>query len=126
MPLLKAQASERYSEALDHEVREFGVRAVVIEPAAMRTLFETSTAPSDMPLAVYDASRAKYLAVFERAMAVADTAESVAETIVRAARDKTPRLRYPFGKAARQVAFARRFVPRALFDKILRSQFGLA
>ena len=30
------------------------------------------------------------------------------------------------GKAARQVAFARRFVPRALFDKILRSQFGLA
>jgi len=59
-------------------------------------------------------------------MAVADTAESVAETIVRAARDKTPRLRYPSGKAARQVAFARRFVPRTLFDKILRSQFGLA
>ena len=63
---------------------------------------------------------------YERAMAVADTAESVAETIVRAARDKTPRLRYPSGKAARQAAFARRFVLRALFDKILRSQFGLA
>ena len=30
------------------------------------------------------------------------------------------------GKAARQVAFARRFVPQSLFDKILRSQFGLA
>ena len=30
------------------------------------------------------------------------------------------------GKAARQVAFARRFVPRSLFGKILRSQFGLA
>ena len=29
------------------------------------------------------------------------------------------------GQATRQVAFARRFVPRALFDKILRSQFGL-
>jgi len=79
-----------------------------------------------MPLAAYDASRAKYLVAYERAMAVADTAESVAETIVRAARDKTPRLRYPSGKAARQVAFAGRFVPRALFDKILRSQFGLA
>jgi len=38
----------------------------------------------------------------------------------------TPRLHYPSGKAARQVAFARRFVPRALFDKILRPQFGLA
>jgi len=126
MPLLKARASEGYSEALDQEVREFGVRVVVVEPAATRTSPEATTAPSDMPLAVYDANRAKYLAVHERAMAVADTAESVAETIVRTARDNTPRLRYPSGKAARQVAFARRFVPRALFDKILRSQFGLA
>jgi short-subunit dehydrogenase len=119
MPMLKTQASEGYSESLDHEVREFDVRVVVIEPAATRTSFETSTAPSDTPLAAYDASRAKYLAV-------ADTAESVTGTIVRAARDKTPRLRYPSGKAARQVAFARRFVPRTLFDTILRSQFGLA
>ncbi|MDA9509391.1 short-chain dehydrogenase [Bradyrhizobium sp. CCBAU 11386] len=119
-------AIEGYSESLDHEVREFGVRVVVIEPAATRTPFEASTVPSDMPLAAYNASRTKYLVAYERAMAVADTAESVAETIVQAARDKTPRLRYPSGKAARKAAFARRFVPRALFDKILRSQFGLA
>jgi short-subunit dehydrogenase len=119
-------ALEGYSESLDHEVREFGVRVAVIEPAATRTSFETSTAPSDTPLVAYDESRAKYLVAYERAMAVADTAESVAKTIVLAARDKTPRLRYPSGKAARQGAFARRFLPRSLFDKILRSQFGLA
>jgi len=119
-------ALEGYSESLDHEVREFGVRVSVIEPAATRTSFESSTVQADGPLKVYDASRAKYLVAFERAMAVADTAESVAETILLAARDKTPRLRYPSGKAARQVAFARRFLPRSLFDKILRSQFGLA
>jgi short-subunit dehydrogenase len=108
-------ALEGYSESLDHEVREFGVRVAVIEPAATKTSFESSTVPADSPLSVYDASRAKYLVAFERAMAVADTAESVAKTIVLAARDKTPRLRYPSGKAARQVAFARRFLPRALF-----------
>jgi len=119
-------AIEGYSETLDHEVREFGVRVAVIEPAATRTSFEASTGPSDTPIAAYDASRAKYLVAYERAMSAADTAESVAETIVRAARDKTPRLRYPTGKAARQVAFVRRFVPRSLFDKMLRSQFGLA
>jgi short-subunit dehydrogenase len=119
-------ALEGYSESLDHEVREFGVRVAVIEPAATRTSFESSTVHADRPLSAYDASRAKYLVAFERAMAVADTAESVAETIVLAARNKTPRLRYPSGKAARQVAFARRFLPRSLFDKILRSQFGLA
>lgn len=119
-------ALEGYSESLDHEVREFGVRVAVIEPAATRTSFESTTVHADRSLSAYDASRAKYLLAFERAMAVADTAESVAETIVLAARDKTPHLRYPSGKAARQVAFARRFLPRALFDKILRSQFGLA
>ncbi len=118
-------ALEGYSESLDHEVREFGVRVAVIEPAATRTSFESSTVQADRRLSAYDASRAKYLAAFERAMAVADTAESVAETIVLAASDKTPHLHYPSGKAARQVAFARRFLPRSLFDKILRKQFGL-
>jgi short-subunit dehydrogenase len=119
-------ALEAYSESLDHEVREFGVRVAVIEPAATKTSFESSTVQADKRLTAYDASRAKYLAAFGRAMAIADTAESVAETIVLAAGDKTPRLRYPSGKAARQVAFVRRFLPRSLFDTILRTQFGLA
>ena len=58
-------------------------------------IFEVCALPSDTPLAAYDASRAKNLAAYELAMALADTAESVAETIVRAASNKTPRLRYP-------------------------------
>jgi short-subunit dehydrogenase len=119
-------ALEGYSESLDHEVRELGVRVAVIEPAATRTSFESSTVNADRPLNAYDASRAKYLVAFERAMAIAATAESVAETIVLAALDKTPRLRYSSGKAGRQIAFARRFLPRSLFDKIVRKQFGLA
>ena len=45
-------------------------------------IFEARTLPSDTPFAAY-----------ELAMALADTAESVAETIVRASCDKTPRLR---------------------------------
>lgn len=119
-------ALEGYSESLDHEVREFGVRVAVIEPAATRTLFETSSVGADRPQSLYDASRAKYLKAFGRAMDIADTPESVADTIVLAARAKTPQLRYPSGKAARQVALARRFLPRSVFDRVLRSQFGLA
>jgi len=118
-------ALEGYSESLDHEVREFGVRVTVIEPAGTQTSFENSTIPPDTRITAYDSSRAKYLVAYDRVMAVADTAESVAETIVLAASAKTPRLRYPSGKAARQISFARRFLPRSLFDKILRSQFGL-
>ena len=119
-------ALEGYSESLDHEVREFGVRVAVIEPGTTRTQFESSTLSADRPLSVYDASREKYRVAYERAMASADTAEGVAKTIVIAATDKTPRLRYASGKAARQGAFARRFLPRSLFDRILHKQFGLA
>jgi short-subunit dehydrogenase len=54
-------ALEGYSESLDHEVREFGVRVAVIEPAATRTSFESSTVNADKPLNAYDATRAKYL-----------------------------------------------------------------
>lgn len=59
-------------------------------------------------------------------MAVADTPESVAQTIVRAALAERPLLRYPSGPSAQQGALARRFLPRALFDKVLHKQFGLA
>lgn len=118
-------AIEGYSESLDHEVREFGIRVAVIQPGVTRTLFDSSVAPPDQPLSVYDPSRRKYLTAYESAISAADTAESVAETILLAAGDKRPRLRYTSGKVARQGAFARRFLPRALFDKALHRQFGL-
>ena len=118
-------AIEGYSESLDHEVREFGVRVAVIEPGATRTSFEASNTPGDIPLVAYEQTQAKYRVAFDQAMAAGDSAEEVAATIVRAAQDKTPRLRYPSGKAARQSAFARRFLPRSLFDRILHKQFGL-
>jgi len=119
-------AIEGYSESLDHEVRDFGVRVLVIEPALTRTAFEDNNIPADRPIAFYDTARARFLRANEASMTAAATAESVAETIVQAARDESPRLRYPSGKAARQVAFARRFVPRAMLDKKLRQEFGLA
>jgi short-subunit dehydrogenase len=119
-------ALEGYSESLDHEVHGFGVRIAVIEPGATRTSFESSTTVCDQPLAAYDSLRAGYQTAFDRTMADADTADSVADTIVRAATDPRVQLRYPSGKAARQGAFARRFLPRSLFDKILHKQFGLS
>lgn len=118
-------ALEGYSESLDHEVREFGVRVAVIQPGVTRTLFDASVSPADQPLSAYAASRQKYLVAYASALAVADSAESVADTIVLAASDRVPRLRYPSGKVAHQGAFARRFLPRALFDKLLHRQFGL-
>lgn len=119
-------AIEGYSESLDHEVRNFGIRVAVIEPWATKTSIEANSPKGDRPVAAYAQILAKYRTAFDAAMAGGDTAEEVAVTIVAAAQDRVPRLRYPSGKAARQTSFARRFLPRSFFDKTLRKQFGLA
>lgn len=113
-------AIEGYSESLDHEVRPFGIRVAVIEPWATKTSIEASSPRGDRPVAAYAQTFARYRTAFDAAMAAGDTAEDVAATILTAAQDRSPRLRYPSGKAARQTSFARRFLPRAMFDRTLR------
>ena len=117
-------AIEGYSESLDHEVRNFGIRVAVIEPWATKTSIDANSPTGERPVGVYDETFARYRRNFEAAMAKGDTAETVAAVIVEAAQDRAPRLRYPTGKAAKQTVFARRFLPRALFDRTLRKQFG--
>lgn len=119
-------AIEGYSESLDHEVRPFGIRVSVIEPWATKTAIEANSPQGDRPVPAYAQTLARYRAAFDAAMAAGDTPEDVAATIVAAAQDNAPRLRYPSGKAARQTSFARRYLPRGLFDRSLRKQFNIA
>ena len=114
-------------EALKGDRRgQFSIRVAVIEPWATKTSIEANSPQGDRPVAAYSQTLARYRAAFDTAMAAGDTAEDVAATIVKAAQDGTPRLRYPSGKAARQTSFARRFLPRKLFDRTLRKQFNIA
>jgi NAD(P)-dependent dehydrogenase (short-subunit alcohol dehydrogenase family) len=115
-------AIEGYSESLDHELRTFGIRVVLVEPAYTRTSFEENLARPDRLLGVYDAARAGMNAVLRKAMDTGDAPEIVARTILKAATAPVPRRRYAAGKLARQVGFLRRFVPEALFDRSLRKQ----
>jgi NAD(P)-dependent dehydrogenase (short-subunit alcohol dehydrogenase family) len=119
-------AIEGYSESLDHEVRGFGIRVSVIEPWATKTAIEANSPQGDRPVAAYAQTLARYRTAFDAAMAGGDTPEDVAATILAAAQDRAPRLRYPSGKAARQTSFARRFLPRSVFDRTLRKQFNIA
>ena len=119
-------ALEGYSESLDHELRAFGIRVVLVEPAYTRTLFEDNLTTPDRLLDVYDLARAGAKAVMREAMQqVGDVPEVVAETVLKAATAAVPRRRYAAGKKARQTSFLRRFVPEAAFDKSLRKQMRL-
>lgn len=118
-------AIEGYSESLDHELRGFGIRVVLVEPAYTRTSFEENLTQPDRSLDVYDAARAGMNAVLRKAIGAGDAPEVVAGTVLEAATASPPRRRYAAGKMARQASFLRRFVPESAFDKSLRKQNGL-
>src|SRR3954454_21892273 len=44
---------EGYSESMDHELREHGIRVMLVEPAYTRSSFDASSVPADEPLGVY-------------------------------------------------------------------------
>jgi NAD(P)-dependent dehydrogenase (short-subunit alcohol dehydrogenase family) len=118
-------AIEGYSESLDHELRPFGIRVVLVEPAYTRTSFEDNLAKPDQLLDIYDSARAGMNVILRKAMVTGDAPDVVATTILEAATASRPRRRYAAGKTARQVSFLRRFVPESAFDKSLRKQNGL-
>lgn len=118
-------AIEGYSQSLDHELREFGIRVLLIEPAYTRTDMENNSLEADTPLPVYAETRAKMFALNAQMLATGDDASVVADTVLRAATDDAPNLRYPSGKTAKQVSLVRRIVPAKMFDKSLRKQLGL-
>jgi NAD(P)-dependent dehydrogenase (short-subunit alcohol dehydrogenase family) len=118
-------AIEGYSESLDHELRPFGIRVVLVEPAYTRTSFEENLSRPDQLLDIYDSARAGMNVILRKAIETGDAPEVVAKTVLKAATDSVPRRRYAAGKMARQVSFLRRFVPASAFDKSLRKQLGL-
>ena len=61
-------AVEGYSESLDHEVREHGVRVLLVEPANTNTGFEANIVQADTPLPVYAQQRH----TFDEVMAAVD------------------------------------------------------
>ena len=113
-------AIEGYSESLDHEVREHGVRVLLVEPAYTRTDFDTNAIQPDAPLPIYAAQRHVFDGVMASAMAGGDDPAVVARSIVAAATDPKPKLRYTAGPTAGRVSALRRYVPSWAFDRQIR------
>jgi NAD(P)-dependent dehydrogenase (short-subunit alcohol dehydrogenase family) len=113
-------AVEGYTESLDHEIREFGVRALLIEPALTSTAFEANLLPLATPLPHYAEQREAHDAVLAAGLASGDDPSIVAAAIVAAATDAKPKLRYTAGPMARRMSRLRRFAPAGAFDQGVR------
>jgi NAD(P)-dependent dehydrogenase (short-subunit alcohol dehydrogenase family) len=119
-------AIEGWSESVDHEVREHGVRVLLVEPAYTKTAFEANAAQPDAPLPMYAEQRQVFGRVMASAMEAGDDPAVVAKVVVAAATDRRPRVRYAAGPTAGRVRTLRRFAPTGAFDKQIRKLNRLA
>jgi NAD(P)-dependent dehydrogenase (short-subunit alcohol dehydrogenase family) len=119
-----SDAEGGYSETLDHEVRRFGVRAMLIEPAFTKTKITGHAKSAKVALDVYAAERKRRAEFAEREVERGDDRRRVAETVWNALSAESPRLRYPVGKGV-VLSRLRRFAPAGMFDRSLRKQFQL-
>ena len=119
-------AVEGYSESVDHEVREHGVRVLLVEPAYTSTGFDANVVQPDTPLPVYAQQRHIADQVVAAGLKDGDDPATVAKVIVVAATDPKPKLRYTAGPAAGRVSTLRRIIPARAFDRQIRKLNRLA
>jgi NAD(P)-dependent dehydrogenase (short-subunit alcohol dehydrogenase family) len=117
-------AVEGYTETLDHEIRRFGVRALLVEPAYTRTKLSGNTKSAKISLEVYADERKRLTDAAEQNIERGDDPRLVAEAVLNGLTAKSPRLRYPVGKGV-TLSRLRRFVPAGMFDRSLRKEFQL-
>jgi len=119
-------AIEGYSESLDHELRNWGIRSIVIEPAYTKTPFDANLLEPDAKLNAYDEVRNAVTLRVQAAMASAEGPDVVAQTVLMAARASRPKLRYTAGSLAKRLRLLRSFAPAGLVDAGLRKDLSLA
>lgn len=118
-------AVEGMSETLDHEVRNFGIRVVLVEPSYTKTNLDLNAPQAAQPVSAYDADRDRVGKAIVRSVQKAPAPDTVAATIVDAAFSGWKMRRTPKGEAS-LLSKLRRFMPAGPVDASLRKTFGLA
>jgi NAD(P)-dependent dehydrogenase (short-subunit alcohol dehydrogenase family) len=114
---------EGFSESLQYDVRQFGIRVKLVEPGGVETDFYNRSM-----VKLTHPAYAKYSAALGRLLSGGSGARSpparIAEVIYRAANDSSYRLRYPAGNDAVMLSFMRKVLPYGVFSWLLRRVVG--
>ncbi|CAB3717221.1 oxidoreductase [Paraburkholderia rhynchosiae] len=117
-------AVEGLSETLDHEVRQFGIRVTLVEPAYTRTNLEANSPLASSTIRDYDRERDVVSRAVSDNINGAPEPDGVANTIVEAALGAWRMRRTPAGQAS-LLSKLRRFMPARPVDTSLRKTLGL-
>jgi short-subunit dehydrogenase len=118
-------ALEGYSESLDHEVRQFGIRVSVIEPGFTRTNISENSQVVGRPIEAYAGQRNRVLDALRESFTKGADPATVAVVVLEALTSRSQRRRYPAGREAKVLTILRKLAPAQLLDKGVRKQFGL-
>ena len=118
-------AVEGMSETLDHEVRKFGIRVVLVEPSFTKTSLDANAPQAVSKVSAYDAERGTVSQAIQKSVQNAPDPDGVASTIVDAALGAWKMRRTPKGEAS-LLSKLRRFMPAGPVDASLRKTFGLS
>ena len=116
-------AVEGLTESLDHEVRQFGIRATLVEPSFTRTSLDVNAPQASAPIAEYDRERTLASRAVADSVKAAPHPDGVAATIVDAALGAWRMRRTPAGEAS-LLRKLRRFMPAGPVDSSLRKNSG--
>ena len=114
-------AIEGYAETLDHEVRDVGIRSILVEPSFTATNLVDKQREVVQRLPEYTEVRSRVLRKFADDTRQGSTPESVADVVAAAVVATAPKLRYPVGPA-NSLSRLRRFIPAGMFEKTFRRQ----
>ena len=120
-------ALEGYVDGLYSELRGFGIKTTLLQPGSIKTeMIEKSPQPDWPLIQAYDGIRESLRATIEKKtrMEGCDPQE-IAATVLKAARARTPRLRYRTGSEGRQAMFFKSVLPEPVFYSVLAKRFGL-
>ena len=116
-------ALEGFTESLDFELEEFGIKLKLVEPGAIRTDFYTRSADK-----ILVENLGEYKDFYERTMPQLMSGgenglnpDAVARTIYKAATSWSRRLRYQVGRQTALILFLKRVLPTRWFYLIIRT-----
>ena len=118
-------ALDGYTEALRLEVKPFNIRVSQIEPGFLRTSMMSNRQVAAGRISAYDGWRERAYNAVRASEEKGPGPELVADTVLKIAASKTPRLRYVVGQPAKFVTRLRRFLPEGAFEQGVRSTFRL-
>lgn len=116
-------ALEGLSESLDHEIREFNVRVVLLEPTFTNTNLDVNSAHTEAPLGPYANQFEATIKTVQAQIKSASPPTLVAQKILSAITSPY-KMRQPAGGQATLLSRLRRFMPAKAVDGSLRKSFG--